>query len=44
MQITRNTLETSPGSADWFTGLVFVDAIASSPARTTGTAPRPPGS
>ena len=28
MQITRNTLETNPGSADWFTGSVFVDAIA----------------
>jgi quercetin dioxygenase-like cupin family protein len=28
MQITRNTLETSPGSNDWFTGIVYVDAIA----------------
>jgi quercetin dioxygenase-like cupin family protein len=27
MQITRNTLDTSPGPADWFTGSVFIDAI-----------------
>src|SRR3954452_23340749 len=36
MQITRNSLDTSPGPADWFTGSVFVDTIASPapPART----------
>ena len=28
MEITRNTLETSSGPADWFTGAVFVDSIA----------------
>ena len=28
MQITRNTLETNPGPSDWFTGSVFIDAIA----------------
>jgi quercetin dioxygenase-like cupin family protein len=28
MQITRNTLETGAGPADWFTGSVFVDTIA----------------
>ena len=28
MQITRNTVDTSPGPADWFTGDVFVDTIA----------------
>jgi quercetin dioxygenase-like cupin family protein len=28
MQITRNTLETSPGPSDWFTGSVFVDTVA----------------
>ncbi len=28
MQITRNTLETSPGPPDWFTGAVYIDAIA----------------
>jgi len=27
MQITRSTLSTNPGSADWFTGAVFVDPI-----------------
>jgi quercetin dioxygenase-like cupin family protein len=33
VQITRNTNATSPGPADWFTGAVFVDTIA------TATAP-----
>ena len=28
MQITRNTSETTPGPADWFTGAVFIDAVA----------------
>jgi len=28
MEITRNTLKTSLGPADWFTGAVFVDSIA----------------
>jgi quercetin dioxygenase-like cupin family protein len=28
MQITRNGAETAPGPSDWFTGRVFVDAIA----------------
>ena len=28
MQITRNSLETSPGPSEWFTGSVFIDAIA----------------
>jgi quercetin dioxygenase-like cupin family protein len=28
MQITRNGLETSPGPADWFTGTVYLDTIA----------------
>ena len=31
MQITRNTLDTSPGPADWFTGTVFIDTIAAAP-------------
>jgi quercetin dioxygenase-like cupin family protein len=31
MQITRNTLDTSPGPADWFSGTVFIDAIAATP-------------
>ena len=28
MEITRNALATTPGPADWFTGAVFIDAIA----------------
>ncbi|HKH64082.1 MAG TPA: cupin domain-containing protein [Solirubrobacterales bacterium] len=28
MQIARNSLETSPGPGDWFTGAVFIDTIA----------------
>jgi quercetin dioxygenase-like cupin family protein len=28
LQITRNTLATAPGPADWFTGSVFIDTIA----------------
>ena len=29
MQITRNSLDTNPGPADWFTGSVYVDPISS---------------
>jgi quercetin dioxygenase-like cupin family protein len=28
VQITRNTSETTPGPGDWFTGAVFIDAVA----------------
>ena len=28
MQITRNTLETGAGPANWFTGAVYIDTIA----------------
>ena len=28
MEITRNELDTAPGSGDWFTGAVFVDTVA----------------
>jgi quercetin dioxygenase-like cupin family protein len=28
MQITRNSLDTTPGPSDWFTGSVYIDAIA----------------
>jgi quercetin dioxygenase-like cupin family protein len=28
LQITRNTLESSAGPADWFTGTVHIDAVA----------------
>ena len=28
MQITRNTADTMPGPSDWFTGAVYLDAVA----------------
>jgi len=28
MQLTRNSIQTSPGPSDWFTGSVYIDAIA----------------
>ena len=28
MEITRNTVETARGPAEWFTGTVFIDAVA----------------
>jgi quercetin dioxygenase-like cupin family protein len=28
MQITRNSLDSTPGPSDWFTGYVFIDAVA----------------
>jgi quercetin dioxygenase-like cupin family protein len=28
MQITRNSIETSPGPSEWFTGAVYIDAVA----------------
>jgi quercetin dioxygenase-like cupin family protein len=28
MQITRNTMETTPGRSDWFTGVVYLDTLA----------------
>jgi quercetin dioxygenase-like cupin family protein len=28
MQITRNSLETATGTGDWFTGTVYLDAVA----------------
>ena len=28
MQITRNTLDTTPGPSDWFSGAVYLDAVA----------------
>lgn len=29
MKITRNSVETSKGPSEWFTGTVFIDAVAS---------------
>ena len=28
MQITRNSLQTTPGPSDWFTGAVYIDTVA----------------
>ena len=28
MQITRNSVDTTPGPSEWFTGAVFIDAVA----------------
>ncbi len=28
MQITRNSVDTRPGPSDWFTGAVYLDAVA----------------
>jgi quercetin dioxygenase-like cupin family protein len=28
MQLTRNSVKTMPGPSDWFTGAVYVDAVA----------------
>ena len=28
MHITRNSIETTPGPGDWFTGAVFIDPVA----------------
>src|SRR5947207_10636201 len=28
MQLTRNSFDTTPGPSDWFTGAVFIDAVA----------------
>jgi quercetin dioxygenase-like cupin family protein len=32
MQITRSALDTAKGPADWFTGDVYIDAVAAAPA------------
>jgi quercetin dioxygenase-like cupin family protein len=29
MQLTRNSIQTTPGPGDWFTGAVYIDAVAS---------------
>src|SRR5947208_17093676 len=28
MQVTKNSIQTTKGSSDWFTGVVYVDAVA----------------
>ena len=32
MQITRSSIETAKGPADWFTGEVYIDSVAAAPA------------
>jgi quercetin dioxygenase-like cupin family protein len=32
MQITRSSIDTAKGPGDWFTGDVYIDAVAASPA------------
>ena len=47
MKITRNLTETGRGPADWFTGDVYIDTIATPSDASpigAGTAPPPPGS
>ena len=33
MQITRNTIETTTGPSEWFTGAVYVDTVGAIPPR-----------
>src|SRR5213596_2981867 len=28
MQVTKNSIQTTKGSSDWFTGVVYIDAVA----------------
>jgi quercetin dioxygenase-like cupin family protein len=39
MQVTKNSIETTPGPSEWFTGTVFVDTVAvpSSPSRLSAS-------
>ena len=39
MRITRNSIETTPGRREWFTGAVYVDAVAnpSGPSRLSAS-------
>jgi hypothetical protein len=32
MQITKSSMETAIGPSDWFTGAVYIDAVAAPPA------------
>ena len=51
MQITRSSIDTVKGPADWFTGDVYIDAVAAAPRRpgspptwcTSCPAPAPTG-
>ena len=39
MQLTKNITKTAPGPKDWFTGTVFIDAVAapSGPSRVSAS-------
>jgi quercetin dioxygenase-like cupin family protein len=39
MQITRNSLDTTPGPSEWFTGAVYIDTVAtpSDPSRLSAS-------
>jgi quercetin dioxygenase-like cupin family protein len=34
VQVTRNAVDTTPGPADWFTGAVYIDAVAAASDRS----------
>lgn len=38
MQITRSTIDTAKGPADWFTGDVYIDSVAAAPPPSRMTA------
>ena len=38
MEITRNSLETTPGPSEWFTGTVYLDTVAAPTGRSRITA------
>jgi len=40
MQITRSSVDTAKGGADWFTGDVYIDAVAAAPSPSRVTASR----
>lgn len=39
MQIAKNSLETTPGPSEWFTGTVYIDTVAtpSEPSRVAAS-------
>jgi hypothetical protein len=41
MQIIKSPSETATGPSDWFTGAVYIDAVAAPPAPTGETRTRP---
>ena len=43
MEITRNSIETARGPAEWFTGTVFIDPVAAAPPLGVGAVHFTPG-